>query len=60
MNVSYTLTSIEPIACHGTSFQSLLEAINYAEKSLQPLGLCKKYSVGEYSYDGHKEIYRNE
>ncbi len=70
-NISYTLTTTSPsIACHGTSFKSLDEAKDYAENiiikrqneiadRLNIPRLDIKYSIGEYSWEGHKEVYRN-
>lgn len=54
----FTLTDTNNIACHGTSFGSLLEAKNYAI-NLQKFGLCKSYSIGQYTKDGHIEVYNS-
>lgn len=54
----FTLTDTNQIASHGTSFRSLAEAKNYAI-SLQKLGLCKSYSVGKYTKEGHVEVYNS-
>lgn len=58
--VSYTLTGIKPhISCFGTSFKSIEEAKDYALK-LQSVGLCESYSIGEYTYEGHKEVFHSD
>lgn len=54
----FTLTDTNQIACHGTSFKSLADARNYAI-SLQEWGLCKTYSVGQYTKEGHIEVYNS-
>lgn len=54
----FTLTDTTQIACHGTSFRSLAEAKNYAI-DLQKLGLCKSYSIGQYTEKGHVEVYNS-
>ena len=52
----FTLTDTNQIACHGTSFQSLAEAKNYAMR-LQKLGLCVTYMIGQYAKEGHIMVY---
>ena len=54
----FTLTDTNQIACHGTSFRSLADAKNYAVR-LQELGLCKSYSIGQYTKEGHVEVYNS-
>jgi hypothetical protein len=56
--MSYTLTATDQIACYGTSFKSIAEARNYA-MSLQGLGLCKSFSVGQYRNGKHVEVYNS-
>ena len=52
----FTLTDTNQIACHGTSFSSLADAMNYAI-SLQKFGLCVTYMVGQYTKEGHIMVY---
>jgi hypothetical protein len=52
----FTLTDTNQLACHGTSFQSIEEAHNYAI-SLQELGLCKTYCIGQYASNGFINVY---
>lgn len=54
----YTLTDTHQIACHGTSFPSIIAAKTYARR-LQSLGLCQTYSIGYYSEKGHVEVYNS-
>lgn len=57
--VSYTLTDTTIISCHGTSFKSIVDAKNYAHKLQQDWGICETFSIGEYTWSGHKEVYRS-
>jgi len=54
----FTLTDTNQISCHGTSFRSVTAARNNAI-SLQELGLCKSYSIGQYRDGKHVEIYNS-
>lgn len=54
----FTLTDTSQIACHGTSFKNVAEAKNYAI-SLQKFGLCRSYSIGKYTKEGHIEVYNS-
>jgi hypothetical protein len=54
----FTLTDTTQIACYGTSFKSLADAKNCAI-SLQESGLCKSYSIGKYTEEGHVEVYNS-
>jgi len=52
----FTLIDTYQVACHGTSFKTFGEAYRYA-MSLRKLGLCKTFSIGKYTQEGHKEIH---
>ncbi len=52
----FTLTDTNQLACHGTSFQTIEEAHNYAI-SLQEFGLCKTYCIGQYVDGGFVNVY---
>lgn len=54
--IMFTLTDTNQIACHGTSFRSLADAKNHAI-SLQEYGLCRSYSIGKYTKEGHIMVY---
>jgi len=52
------LTDTKQIACHGTSFQNVAEAKNYAIL-LQEYGLCESFSIGRYYNGKYIEIYNS-
>lgn len=52
----FTLTDTKSPACHGTSFPTLLDAINYAYQ-LRQLGMCRNFSVGQYRDGKVEEVY---
>ena len=54
--IHYTLTDVDLLACHGTSFVSLVAARDYA-MSLREYGLCMSFSIGCYKNGKHVEVY---
>ena len=53
----YTLTGTWPvIGCYGTSFATFESAQKYA-LTLQELGLCIGYVVGQYTTNGHIQVF---
>lgn len=52
----FALTDCKNIACHGTSFQSLDDAINYANELYFTCNLCEEFSV--WSYETRTEVFR--
>jgi hypothetical protein len=57
--IHYTLTSLDQIACHGTSFPSAAAAKNYAFELQRQWGLCKSFIIGCYKDGKHIEVYRS-
>lgn len=53
----YTLTGTWPvIGCYGTSFATFESAQKYA-LTMQELGLCIGYAIGQYQENGHARIF---
>lgn len=55
----FTLTDTTQVACHGTGFQSIAEAKEYAITLRNNYGLCKSFSIGTYKDGKFVEVYNS-